>query len=102
MTQEPGRTDSGGEAVLEARVRRGQLQKELEDLSLLLTCHGLSVPLPGPEQQAVAVKADHRFLSRRLGDSITRLEPGDQPPAHGCSLFLHGTALLGYSLHPAL
>lgn len=50
MTQEPGRTDNGGEAVLEARIRRGQLQKELEDLSLLLTDHGLSVALPGPEQ----------------------------------------------------
>lgn len=94
MTQESARTDSGGEVVLEARVRRGQLQKELEDLSLLLTGHGLSVPLPGPEQPAWVTGSDcgtrPPFAQQKAwGKPVL-------PASLSWSLFLYGTALLGY------
>lgn len=94
MTQEPGRTDSGGEVVLGARVRRGQLQKELEDLSLLLKGHGLSVPLPGPEQPALLTGS-----GCRTRPPFAQQKAWAQPVLSASlswSLFLHGTALLGY------
>lgn len=80
--------------VLGARVRRGQLQKELEDLSLLHTGHALSVPFPGPEQPASITGSGCRtrppFPQQKARGQLVL------PTSVGWSLFLHGTALLGY------